>query len=319
MTKKIKLFIFLSIIFVLGAFAVQMATHHIAGMPQEDIPTLPDISENFMDAPYFRLVFFVYFILFTGGIGIAAFWIIQALRKQKVFPQAPGTTTLHYDHQYNLKIITLITATTFLATLAILGIAVFGPDNNWPRITIFYNIFLEISVFFILARYIPFSELGIRKDHFIPFKAAGLYAITVWLIFPAAFVNHFIASSLHLKSGLNPAIPLYFMLKDDPARYLLILQIVVLGPIVEELFFRGFLYGWLRKRMSFIATTILVSLIFSLIHRTYNVVLPLFILSFMLCFLYERTHNMVNSIFFHSLHNLMGCIVLFALNQASSL
>lgn len=41
---------------------------------------------------------------------------------------------------------------------------------------------------------------------------------------------------------------------------------VIWAPLVEETMFRGFLYGWLRQRLGFLATVTVVSITFGIIH-----------------------------------------------------
>ncbi len=319
MNKKIISYALLTAFFLLAAVLLQTAMRTVANAPDESAITLPEITESFLAAPLFRMVFTLYFILFIWGLCWGIFWIIRRVNKKPVFPASGGSIALPYDDGYNAKIVTLASAGIFFSSLVMFLFAYVRPDANWPRATIFYNIFLEIFTLLILMRYIRLSQLGVRKTPVLIYATLGLYAASIWLLFPAAFINHAVVSKFGIKSSLNPAIPLFFMLENDSTQYLLLFQIVILGPVVEELFFRGFLFGWLRKKMPFVLAALCVSALFSVIHRTHNVVLPLFILSFLLCFLYERTHNMANSILFHSFHNFMGCLVLFGLKQATEI
>lgn len=48
--------------------------------------------------------------------------------------------------------------------------------------------------------------------------------------------------------------------------FLGVIASVVWAPLVEEMMFRGFLYGWIRQRLGFAATVTIVSICFGIIH-----------------------------------------------------
>jgi membrane protease YdiL (CAAX protease family) len=84
-----------------------------------------------------------------------------------------------------------------------------------------------------------------------------------------------------------------------------VLEIVVLAPIAEELFFRGFFFGGLRSQWSFPAAAITTGVIFGLVHAPTGptAAIPLAGLGFALCFIYERTGSIWPCIAVHALNN----------------
>lgn len=89
------------------------------------------------------------------------------------------------------------------------------------------------------------------------------------------------------------------------------LVIVVLAPIVEEIVFRGYLYGSLRPRMPWWVAGLITSVLFGLVHGQINVGVDTFILSMVLCYLRERTGAIWSGIFVHSLKNALAFYILF--------
>lgn len=81
--------------------------------------------------------------------------------------------------------------------------------------------------------------------------------------------------------------------------------VCVVAPVAEELFFRGFLYGGLRKRGVPIA--VLVSgAIFGLAHvasSPVGLLVPLAVLGMIFALLYERTGSLYPAIAMHALNN----------------
>jgi uncharacterized protein len=85
----------------------------------------------------------------------------------------------------------------------------------------------------------------------------------------------------------------------------------IISPIYEEIFYRGFLYRWLRTRIGLTGALLLSSLIFTIIHiPTYNVMPINFFSGILFALAYERTHSIWPSVLIHGLTN--GIMVLLA-------
>jgi membrane protease YdiL (CAAX protease family) len=92
------------------------------------------------------------------------------------------------------------------------------------------------------------------------------------------------------------------------------LLIIVAAPLSEEIFFRGFLFGGFRKRLSFPLAALISAVIFGLFHYTgassIAVVPQLAFLGFALCAVYEETGSIYPTIALHMLNNTLAFIVL---------
>lgn len=90
--------------------------------------------------------------------------------------------------------------------------------------------------------------------------------------------------------------------------------IVVAAPVAEEIFFRGFIFGGLRKRLSFLPAALIGAAIFGLFHYTgagsLGVVPQLAFLGFALCWLYEETGSIYPTIAIHALNNAIAFAIL---------
>ncbi|MBN1306049.1 MAG: CPBP family intramembrane metalloprotease [Anaerolineales bacterium] len=93
----------------------------------------------------------------------------------------------------------------------------------------------------------------------------------------------------------------------------LIVASIVLAPLVEEIFFRGFIYSSLRKKFNWIAAGAISSGIFALFHLMPVVFIPTFVLGFVFSYLYERTHSLWPGILLHLLVNTLGISVVYAM------
>lgn len=83
--------------------------------------------------------------------------------------------------------------------------------------------------------------------------------------------------------------------------FLLFLIIVVIGPLVEEIIFRGVLYNLLSDRMSLVAAAIASSIIFGLLHgeNFFQVTVS----GFVYAFIYQVTGDIKMAVSAHAFHN----------------
>ena len=88
--------------------------------------------------------------------------------------------------------------------------------------------------------------------------------------------------------------------------FLAFLVIVVIGPLGEEIFFRGWLYTLLRSRFSFITVWLFTSALFSVAHFDGTGVAAVFLfpISLVLGYVRERYGSIKASALFHCIYNL---------------
>ena len=95
-------------------------------------------------------------------------------------------------------------------------------------------------------------------------------------------------------------------------------SLVLLPPFVEETMFRGFLFGGLRRKLSFPMAALLVSLLFASLHLLegesgllWVAGIDTFVLSLVLCFVREKTGNLWAGIGIHMLKNCVAFLYLY--------
>jgi hypothetical protein len=89
-------------------------------------------------------------------------------------------------------------------------------------------------------------------------------------------------------------------------------MVIVLAPVAEEIFFRGFLYGALRTRFGVIAAASINGAMFGVVHYDFSgldallIVPPLGVLGFIFCLVYERTGSIFPCIALHAFNNALA-------------
>ncbi|HSW80731.1 MAG TPA: CPBP family intramembrane glutamic endopeptidase [Candidatus Saccharimonadales bacterium] len=100
------------------------------------------------------------------------------------------------------------------------------------------------------------------------------------------------------------------------------ISLVILPPITEEILFRGFAFTGFRRKFGFVIATLATSILFAIPHLLESkggggllwiAGIDTFILSFVLCFLREKTGRLVPGMGVHALKNFIAFVSLFIL------
>lgn len=101
---------------------------------------------------------------------------------------------------------------------------------------------------------------------------------------------------------------------------LVFISLVILPPIVEEVLFRGFLYGGLRKKFTFIGAALITSLLFAAPHLLatssgllWIAAVDTFVLSLVLCYMRDKTGALWACIGIHAVKNCLAFLYRFVI------
>lgn len=160
-------------------------------------------------------------------------------------------------------------------------------------------------------------------------KDLGMTRLPSWLdiaLAPAALIIYMIVSSVTLylislavpQLNLTQAQEIGFSGLSHQYEYVLaFLTLVILAPIAEEVLFRGYLLGKLKKHAPFWLAILITSLLFGGLHLIggerlqWNVAIDTFVLSLVLCSLREITGNIWAGILLHMIKNGIAYYFLF--------
>lgn len=104
------------------------------------------------------------------------------------------------------------------------------------------------------------------------------------------------------------SVSLIFPFEQIPYSFYETLAAVIAVPLGEELFFRGTVFGLLKK-MSVPAASVISSLIFALSHASIQGFICAFFAGLVLCMIYKRTGNLILPVICHATNNLLAAAV----------
>jgi uncharacterized protein len=163
-------------------------------------------------------------------------------------------------------------------------------------------------VYLIKRRYLlPMSSIGLTTKHFFKNVKRGLVGY-VSVVPPLALLLTLILLATQIVSyepPPQPVVEMYFSQAQNRYLIMLTLFVAVLGPILEEMFFRGFFYRAFRAHFGIRTAMVITSFLFAAMHLSLVAFFPIFFLGLFLNYLAERTGSLVPSMTAHMTHNLI--------------
>lgn len=151
----------------------------------------------------------------------------------------------------------------------------------------------------------------------------GLTRLPSWsdiLLAPAGFIVYLLATGvvmylvMQFVPGFDAGQQQDIGFSNLVQRYELLLAfvaLVVIAPIAEEMLFRGYLYGKLRREVPIWVAALVTSALFGALHGQWNVGIDVFVLSLVMCALREVTGSIWAGILLHMLKNALAFFILF--------
>lgn len=180
-----------------------------------------------------------------------------------------------------------------------------------------FNLFFTVCLFFpLVIKYIfsHFGKFNLNIKSFL-YVIIGLFSIYAFSI----LVNISGLLELLIHWTDTPAEQVSVQaIKETPCAAAMIpmaLSAIIVAPIVEEVFFRGFIFSVLNKRIGLPAAAILSGLLFGAIHFSLAQTIVLSFFGIVQSYLYRYTGSLLYPILLHFIFNFLAfCAILIAMN-----
>jgi len=198
---------------------------------------------------------------------------------------------------------------------------IFKTDNLRMMVnsSILDTLVVVFIIYFTVIQYKePLAALGISARNFLKnvlYGVIGYIALIPVLILILSIIMVIINMTKYIPAK-QPVVELF--LKEKGAAFLTYSSLfaAIVGPVIEELFFRGFLYGALKKYIGIFWAMTATAILFAALHAHPVGFFPIVALGLLLAYIYEKTGTLVSSITIHMIHNLIMVLLVFLVKQA---
>ena len=192
----------------------------------------------------------------------------------------------------------LVAASLLLWLSAAVGVGVAAYFLAWEIDFSLFLAFGELSLlipvwWFVFRKYaVSWEMLGFRRvEGRVVAAGFGLLA----LFYGFSFCYNLILLRFQLEGGqdLSP------LLEQPQALPMIVFSAVIIAPLVEEVFFRGFLFAGFREKYGWKIAAAISAAFFALVHLQPLTALPIFLLGYLFAYVYQRSNSLWLPILLH--------------------
>lgn len=156
----------------------------------------------------------------------------------------------------------------------------------------------------------PFKVLGHKQqplNNVLGFGLAGAAVAFIVCSMLIGYVSKTLLSEIFGELAEQKPVELMRQFKSNfGLLVLMIINACIAAPIVEELLFRGYFYGTIKRFTSPLFSALVTGGLFAVVHGNLASLLPLWVLAVFLCFAYEYTRSIWVPIAIHAVFNLVS-------------
>ncbi len=276
------------------------------------------LTEVLTGHPSAAVVLFSFIILFliaiSGGLVLDGMFVRNLFCKQPSVVSVRSPDAVEWGIRDLAKVIILFFAVAFGMSFFLIAVKkLFSLKWNDNFVILLHTTASDLTLFFIILYFVlrkygkKLQDIGLYfrswvKDVFLGFL--GYLAILPLFIMLLLLLLG-IAALFSYEPPPHPLVEV-FLEEDKRNPFLIgysIFLACVMGPIIEEVFFRGFCYPALKKLWGVRMAMIITAGFFAWIHQSTFAFWPIFVLGIVLTYLYEKRGSLVPSITLHVIHN----------------
>ncbi len=276
----------------------------------------------------FAFIFMMAFGLLVVGVFFLSYYISNRRESVDMMPRTLNAPEAAWSIQDVLKVAILFVFFHCLFSIVfyMLGylFSALLPDRRFDMVL--STVLMDLLALFFILRVVTLKYrqsvevLGISSKNIFQNIRVGLYSYIAFL--PILVVLFFLAIAIaRLLNYTPPPQSVYeFLFKGERPLILVSVSFLValLGPIIEEVFFRGFLYPALKKSLGAVSAIFISGFLFSFLHINLLGFIPIMALGAFLAYMRERTGSLIPSITVHIVHNSAITMMMFFIRDITS-
>ncbi len=310
------IFSFVAIFFISLSILEWGAGHSEAERVKTEIPSevemLGALEEAAEASVFFQFIIYSFSLLIFLGFAIDIQFLWGLIRRGGAGGVAVKAIDWGLLDVVRVVLVFLIALFGFQAIYPILKYL--SADASEISFAIVFQFLSELIALVFLLQLIPLGwgrslrQLGFTAGHVWGHIFTGLKSYIGFLpvLLLLNWITEMLASWWGIELKPQEQIGFFFMDLSLPALVFLVCFMVFIGPVFEEIFFRGFAYQALRRRAGRWPCILLTALLFSALHASFSVFLPIMGLGVLLAYVFEKSGSLVPAITIHICQNGLG-------------
>jgi len=251
-------------------------------------------------------------LLLCLGLLLTVLFLVQKSQGKFVVPWRPPDPEILWGLRDVFHVIVLLVFFSYLIEFFEALFVFFATDGVSESVRMLGTTLVsEAIVLFLIFRLVrvekkqSLAHLGLSTKAFgknLFFGLTGYATLLPALLF-SLIISLWLAALFKIAP---PQQPLYDLFTKESSREIFLfglLLVTVVGPAIEEIFFRGFLYNALKAKWGKGWAILSSGLLFAVLHANLVGFLPIAFLGCALAYGYELTGSLVTSITIHVVHN----------------
>ncbi len=289
------------------------------------------IEKKLVGRPGLRLVIQFFTVLFLSafayGVWLGTIDLRKIFSREELIPKINRKLHITWGIQEIVKFLLIfISAGIAMNLVAVFFKLVLSVPIETSDYLLIHTIVIDLAAVWIMIMFVKKSGAGtydLSGFWFSQFPKEELWwgVRTYFLILPI-FIMFLIglvifASMISYEPPTHPLIEV--LLEEEKLSpwtiFASFLIACVIGPMVEETFFRGFFYPAVRKYLGVGWTAVITSMIFAGVHENLFSFIPIFFLGLVLCYLYEKRSSLISCVTLHIIHNTAFIVYFFLMKS----
>lgn len=267
---------------------------------------------------YPRLIGFITFAIFLtllAGLGIDIFLLSRKMRGLPIFQATAPPVTVGWGLREVAQLFIFLFFLEAVIILSEMTVGFFVDIKHWNRdVLLMANSLVRnlgvMCLVLVWAKWrfhARFESIGLTAKDFWKNVKRGIvgYLALIPILFAILLVLSFAAQFFSYEPEPQAVVQIYLKGSSDNILFIFTLFVALVGPVIEEIFFRGFTYTAFRDRFGVRWATIASAFLFALLHMNFIAFIPIFFLGVFLAVLFEKTRSLVPSMTVHMTHNFL--------------
>jgi membrane protease YdiL (CAAX protease family) len=201
--------------------------------------------------------------------------------------------------------------------LVSLGVSFAREFYAW-EMDIGYFLLIWEFVLILPAWWLTIRKYGLRWDS-LGLRDFDLTSLAIGcglMVFTFGF--NFFYNLFLLFNNMQSNLEISELFSEFSSPWLLFATGILIAPLVEEIFFRGFLFTGLREKYGWITAALVSAFLFSIVHLQPIAMPPIFLLGLVFAYLYQRTESIWPAVIMHFVTNTISLTAAYIISQLNS-